>query len=251
MRVGMLILLIVTVIGLSCINFVYPTLFAKFIPAGLLEKSSRLVTFLHLDKYFQKQSKGNTIKELAAEFKLECSKVGIDEIEGLHHAIHDFEKIDVIKSNINEDDPSIEMLDREIVAAERNLSACTIESMPVKRAKLLEMNILSRIHELISWRKLCMASCRHANTDPLPANPFARVPEVIFTNYRKTTEQTEGKKATALDDKNKQLVEQDSARRREYFSAAAKHRWDEQRARIEALIENDLKQLDVVLTAAL
>lgn len=251
MRFGTLILLTVTVIGLSCINFVYPTLFANFIPAGLREKSSRLVTFLHLDCLLQKQSKGNTIKELAADFKQESSKDGIAKIKGLHHAIHEFEKIDVIKSNINEDDPSIEMLDREIVAAERTLSTCTIESMPVKRAKLLEMNLLSRIHELISWRKSCMASCRHANSDPLPDNPFVRVPEVIFTNHRKTTEQTEEKKATAIDEKNKQLLEQDSARRREYFSAAAKHRWDEQRARIEALIENDLKQLDVVLTAAL
>jgi hypothetical protein len=251
MRFGTLILLIVTIIGLSCVNFVYPTLFAKFIPVGLREKSSRLVTFLHLDNFLQKKSIGNTIKELADDFKQESSKVGIDEIEGLHHAIHKFEKLDVIKSNINEDDPSIEMLDREIVTAERTLSACAIESMPVKRAKLLEMNILSRIHELISWRKSCMASCRHASSDPLPENPFVRVPEVTFTNHRKTTEQSEEKKAIAIDEKNKQLLEQDSARRREYFSAAAIHRWDEQRVRIEALIENDLKQLDVVLTAAL
>jgi hypothetical protein len=209
---------------------------------------------LHLDGFLKNQD-DQQIQVVVNLLRKENSHQGTEKLAGLHRAIQKLSKTPLChEGEVDRRIGDLATLDKQIMASLKGLMACQLQGESQNKARILEQILLSRIHELIFWRKSCEDSHQHATNDPLGENALIPVPELVSTTSPSTAssevEPDLQNRAKELEKVRVQLKSEDTARRRQFFSQGAKQRWKENSQRIMSQIEQDLKRLDVLMAAA-
>lgn len=239
---------------------------------------------LHLDGFLKKQD-DQQIQVVVSLLRKENGHQGPEKLTGLHRAIQKLSKTPLCRDGeVDRRIGDLATLDKEIMASLKGLMACQLQGESQNKARILEQILLTRIHELIVWRKSCEDSHQHATSDPLPDNALIPVPELVSTTSPSTassvgTSQIPDareampsyitglmpsthknpvnevdpdfqKRAKELGKSRAQFKTEDTARRRQFFAQGAKQRWKENSQRIKSQIEQDLKRLDVLMASA-
>ena len=240
---------------------------------------------LHLD-LFQKAINEHPIQVIVRLLRNENSRDGVQKLAGLHRAIQKLTTTPLCQEvEIERSIGDLDALDKEVMASLRGLASCQLHGEAQNKARILEQILLTRIHELIVWRKACESSHQHAIKDPLPENaliPFSdpvtmntrpatttgAVPPVsgdrkemqglpnglaLLKGHARSSEAELGvdSRAQEQDKIREQIKAADTARRRQLFAQGAKQRWINNGARLKAQIQEDLKRLDVLMAAAI
>jgi hypothetical protein len=183
----------------------------------------------------------------------------------------------------------LDALDKEVMAAHRGLASCQLHGEVQNKARVLEQVLLTRIHELIDWRKKCESSHQQAIKGALPRNALLPVAESITANTASTATAAIPDETAAIlgvreamlgglptgmkvpkgntpsggaelggetkaqeQEKARQQIEAaDTAQRVERDAQKAKQNWKENSQRIKALMQEDLKRLDVLMAAGI
>jgi hypothetical protein len=127
-----------------------------------------------------------------------------------------------------------------------------------KQVKLLEQNILARLHELLLLKKASLQSLQNAQSGTMvasaleggaePVSPPAASADIID---KESAKEAAAKAAAAVAARNA-AMENDITRRRELFARGARSRWAENSKRIKGQILGDLMLLDrLVATSVL
>lgn len=211
---------------------------------------------LHLDGFLKKQD-NQQIQAIVSLLRNGNGHQGAERLTGLHRAIQKLTKTPLYRDGeVDRTIGDLATLDKEIMASLKGLTACQLHGESQNKAGILEQILLTRIHELIVWRKSCEDSHQHAAKDPLPENALIPVPKLVSTippstgTTVGTCQMSDAREAMELEKTRAQLKAEDTARRRQHFAQGAKQRWKENSERIKSQIEQDLKRLDVLMAAA-
>jgi hypothetical protein len=242
------------------------------------------LSMLHLDGFLKNQD-DQQIQVVVSLLRKENGHQGTEKLAGLHRAIQKLSKTPLChEGEVDRRIGYLATLDKQIMASLKGLMACQLQGESQNKARILEQILLSRIHELIFWRKSCEDSHQHATNDPLGENALIPVPELVSTTppstassagisqipdareampsfttglmpstHKNSVNEVEPdlqNRAKELEKVRVQLKSEDTARRRQFFSQGAKQRWKENSQRIMSQIEQDLKRLDVLMAAA-
>ena len=266
--------------GLLAITLHYynPALFCRVVNFDFRAAGANFLSKLHLEG-FLKGIDGQSIQVVAALLRNEQRHDNLQKIVGLHRAIQIFTKTPLCReAGLDWTTGDLDVLDREVTTSLHSLAACQLHGEAQNRARMLEQILLTRLHEMIFWRKSCEMSLRHATQDPLHENALIPVAEAVQTSASGTNRaMQDGHTASgaftsqmilsgimmhAADgggvDDRVQILEkmkekakaEDTARRRQLFAQGAKQRWNENSARLRVLIEEDLRRLDVLMASA-
>ena len=273
------------------LNYYNPALFSRVTHVDCKAWAMNALSKLHLD-LFQKAINEYPIQVIVSLLRNENSRDGVQKLAGLHRAIQKLTTTPLCQeAEIERSIGDLDALDKEVMASLRGLASCQLHGEVQIKARVLEQVLLTRIHELIVWRKSCESSHQHAIKDALPENALLPVAEPITA----TTAPKEGTATPAIPDETatilgargamlglptslntpkgntpsggvelgsdnraqeqekarQQIKAADTTRRRELFAQGAKQRWRHNRARLKLLIEEDLKRLDVLMAAGI
>jgi len=238
---------------------------------------------LHLEGFLKKQD-DQQIQVIVSLLRNGNGQQGTPKLAGLHRAIQKLTKTPLCQEvEIERSIGDLDALDKEVMASLRGLTGCKLQGESQNKARILEQILLTRIHELIVWRKSCESSHQHALKDPLPENALIPVPELVSTTPPSTASSAGPyqmpdareamhsyitglmpsthknpvnevdpdfqKRAEELG-KSRAQLKSDTARRRQFFAQGAMQRWKENSQRIKSQIEQDLKHLDVLMASA-
>jgi hypothetical protein len=277
---------IALLIGLvtGALYYFSPATFSRVAHVDCKAWAMNVLSKLHLD-LFQKAINEHPIQVIVSLLRNENSHEGVQRLSGLHRAIQKLTKTPLCQeAEIDRSIGDLDALDKEVMASLRGLTGCRLQGEAQNKARVLEQILLTRIHELIVWRKSCESSHQHALKDPLPENALLPVPELVATTPPSTassagTSQIPDtreampsllggpvpsthknpvnevdpdfqKRAKELEKTRVQLKAADTNRRRELFAQGAKQRWKENSSRLKVQIQEDLKRLDVLMASA-
>jgi hypothetical protein len=272
------------------LNYYNPSLFTRVAHVDCKAWAMNALSKLHLD-LFQKAINEHPIQVIVSLLRNENSRDGVQKLAGLHRAIQKLTTTPLCQEvEIERSIGDLDALDKEVMASLRGLASCQLHGEAQNKARVLEQVLLTRIHELIFWRKSCESSHQHAIKDALPENALLPVAEPTTA----TAATKEGTATTAIPDETatilgagdgmpgylnalkaakgharsgevesggdsraqeqekirEQIKAADTARRRQLFAQGAKQRWINNSARLKAQIQEDLKRLDVLMAAA-
>lgn len=261
---------------MGALYYFSPSSFSRVVHVDYKEWAMNVLSKLHLNL----SEKGGTdypIHVIVRLLQNEKNNEGVQRLAGLHRAIQKLTITPLCQEvELERSIGELDALDTEVMASLRGLNGCELQGEVQNRARTLEQILLTRIHELIVWRKSCEASHQHALNDLLPENAMLPVAESASTPPDGKTKTANAANPLLLGDlvpgmekaqtgesdseismrsrelekKKAQLKAADTTRRRELFSQGARQRWRENSARLKAQIQEDLKRLDVLMASA-
>ena len=241
------------------VHYFSPNFLSKFGKVDFAFWGSRILAQLHL-QWIHPVFAENQIQVAVKLLRDGTHNNGVKKLIGIHRAIQKITQTPLFHDeDVDRAIGEIQELDQELKAALRGLTASQLQGDCQNKARVLEQMLLTRLHELIAWRKMCESSYRHAVNDPLFENVLVPVPEVISTAQTPVPDNEGGTSSVTSSEIRRREMEalrtkikaEDDTRRRQHFVQGTKQRWKENSARLRALIAEDLKRLDVLMASAL
>ena len=176
----------------------------------------------------------------------------------VHLKLHKLAKLSLLAEELDGAILDLESADATVIRSLTQLKYYDYHSINAKQVKLLEQNILARLHELLLLKKASMQSLQNAQSGTMvasalaggaePVSPPAASADIID---KESAKESAAKAAAAVAARNA-AMEHDITRRRELFARGARSRWAENSKRIKGQILGDLMLLDrLVATSVL
>jgi len=157
------------------LNYYNPALFSRVTHVDCKAWAMNALSKLHLD-LFQKAINDHPNQVIVSLLRNENSRDGVQKLAGLHRAIQKLTKTPLCQeAEIDRSIGDLDALDKEVMASLRGLTGCRLQGEAQNKARVLEQVLLTRIHELIVWRKSCESSHQQAIKGAVPKNALLPV----------------------------------------------------------------------------
>jgi hypothetical protein len=243
----------------ASVHYFSPNLLSRLGKVDFAFWGSRILAQLHL-QWIPRVFAENQIQVAVTLLRDETHHGGVNKLIGIHRAIQKISQTPLFHDvDVDQAIGDLEALDLEIKTALRGLTVSQLQGEQQNKARILEQILLTRLHDMIVWRKSCETSYQHAVKDPLFENVLIPVPEIISTAQTLVPDNEGGTRSMSSSEIRRREMEalrrkikaEDDTRRRQLFVQGTKQRWKENSARLRALITEDLKRLDVLMASAL
>ena len=175
MRLGLFKVVLFLGLLTAVLYYYSPVTFSRLAHVDCKAWAKNALSKLHLD-LFQKAINEHPIQVMVSLLRSENSHEGVQRLVGLHRAIQKLTKTPLCQeAEIDRSIGDLDALDNEVMASLRGLTGCRLQGEAQNKARVLEQVLLTRIHELIVWRKSCESSHQQAIKGAVPKNALLPV----------------------------------------------------------------------------